>query len=75
MMASEIKDTRWAMGLGIRAGRALADTENALSRVQATGIGSDFQVVANLRAARCELNHLARRISDLVRELEKQFNA
>ena len=62
------------MGLGIRAGKALVKAENALSRIQATGIGSDFQVIADLRAARCELNHLARDISYLVRELEGPRN-
>lgn len=70
-MATKMRDTRWAMGLGIRAGKALVKTENALSRIMATGIGNDLQVQADLRAARCELGHLARRISDILRELER----
>lgn len=70
-MASEIKDKRWAMGLGIWAGRALLQTEHALNGIQATAVGSDFQTIASLRAARLELNHLAKHISRLIDELEK----
>ena len=71
MTTSEIRDTRWAMGLGIRAGKALLRAENALSNVIACGAHSDFDTMARLRAARCDLNHLAKEISRLVYELEK----
>lgn len=77
-MTSDIRDSRWAMGLGIEAGKALANTEIALRRVMAHGVSSDFDVKVRLRQARCELNHLARRISRLVDELEqaqKRVNA
>ena len=67
---SDIKGTRWAMGLGIHAGKALLRAENALSRIPATAVGSDFDAIRGLRDARCELNHLAREISRLIAELE-----
>lgn len=73
-MASDIAGTRWPMGLGIQAGKALSRAENALARIQATAVGSDFDCIRGLRDARCELNHLAREISRLVGELESPRN-
>lgn len=58
------------MGLGINAGKALLRAENALSAIQAIRRDDDFRVKADLRAARCELNHLAREISRILRELD-----
>lgn len=69
---SDLHETRWAMGLGIHAGRALARAERALSGVQATRVDNDWNCVRGLRDARLELNHLAREISRLVDELEKE---
>lgn len=69
-MATDMAETRWPMGLGIRAGKALLRAENALSRIQATAIGSDFDCIRGLRDARCELNKLAKDISRLVDHLE-----
>jgi hypothetical protein len=67
---AEVRELRWSMGLGIQAGKALLRAENALHRVQATGAYNDWDTVSALREARCELNHLAKRISKLVDELE-----
>lgn len=69
---SNIKDTRWAMGLGIKAGKALVRAEDALSMVQATAAYNLFNTVRKLRDARLQLNKLAKEISHLVDLLEKQ---
>ena len=68
---SEIKDRRWAMGLGMRAGIALLKAENALRGIQATAVHSDWNTTANLRAARLELNKLAKEISHIISNLEE----
>ena len=73
-MSSEISETRWAMSLGINAGRTLTQTEDALFRIQATGAVSDFQTIVELREARLQLNKLARRISVIIGELERAQN-
>lgn len=70
---SEIREKRWSMALGIRAGKALIIAENALGKIGATGVQSDWNAIADLREARRELNHLARRISHIVQELEREL--
>lgn len=72
---SEIKDARRAMALGIKAGKALLEAENALSAIRATAFHGDRRVINQLYAARLKLNALAREISICARELEDAQNA
>ena len=67
----ELIETRRAMAVGIRAGKALLRAENALGNVGAVSLTNDFNTIVQLREARCELNHLAREISKIVEALQR----
>lgn len=69
---TEIADTRWAMGLGIKAGKVLGQAEQSLASIRAHAFYGDDRVIRELYDARRDLNLLAREILDIIRLLQRE---